>query len=182
MFLACIFIAPIAAIIPAAATSAALIYVGALMLQGLGKLDFGNIDEIVPVFIMLLAMPVSGSIGHGIGLAMIMYTCIKVFSGRAKGNDPAGIKNMLSKEAMKGYGYPENFERLQRCEELARVKNCTVSQLALAWLFRQELNVFAIVSSTSMERMKDNIKALELDLSEEELRYLGDSSFMRSQK
>ena len=84
MFLACIFIAPIAAIIPAAATSAALIYVGALMLQGLGKLDFGNIDEIVPVFIMLLAMPVSGSIGHGIGLAMIMYTCIKVFSGKAK--------------------------------------------------------------------------------------------------
>lgn len=105
-----------------------------------------------------------------------------LFSGRAKGNDPAGIKNMLSKEAMKGYGYPENFERLQRCEELARVKNCTVSQLALAWLFRQELNVFAIVSSTSMERMKDNIKALEIDLSEEELRYLGDSSFMRSQK
>ena len=35
--LACIFIAPIAAIIPAAATSAALIYVGGLMLQGLGK-------------------------------------------------------------------------------------------------------------------------------------------------
>ena len=84
MFLACMFIAPIAAIIPAAATSAALIYVGILMLQGLKNIDFDDIDQIVPVFIMLLAMPISGSIGHGIGLAMICYTVIKVFSGKAK--------------------------------------------------------------------------------------------------
>ena len=84
MFLACMFIAPIAAIIPAAATSSALIYVGILMLQGLKNVDFNDIDQIVPVFIMLLAMPISGSIGHGIGLAMISYTVIKVFSGKAK--------------------------------------------------------------------------------------------------
>lgn len=84
MFLLCIFLAPIAAIIPPAATSAALIYVGILMLQGLQNVDFNDIDQIVPVFIMLLAMPISGSIGHGIGLAMICYTVIKVFSGKAK--------------------------------------------------------------------------------------------------
>lgn len=84
MFLACIFIAPIAAIIPAPATSAALIYVGILMMQGLQNIDFNDIDQIVPVFIMLLTMPISGSIGHGIGLAMISYTVIKVFSGKAK--------------------------------------------------------------------------------------------------
>lgn len=84
MFLACIFIAPIAAIIPAPATSAALIYVGILMLQGLQNIDFNDIDQIAPVFIMLLAMPVSGSIGHGIGLAIITHTVIKLFSGKAK--------------------------------------------------------------------------------------------------
>ena len=84
MFLACTFLAPIAAIIPAAATSSALIFVGLLMLQGLQNIDFNDIDQIVPVFIMLLAMPISGSIGHGIGLAMICYTVIKVFSGKAK--------------------------------------------------------------------------------------------------
>ena len=39
---------------------------------------------IAPVLIMLIAMPISGSIGHGIGLAMISYTIIKVFSGKAK--------------------------------------------------------------------------------------------------
>ena len=84
MFLACTFLAPIAAIIPAAATSSALIFVGILMLQGLQNIDFNDIDQIVPVFIMLIAMPVSGSIGHGIGLAMICYTVIKVFSGKAR--------------------------------------------------------------------------------------------------
>ena len=84
VFLACIFIAPIAAVIPAAATSSALIYVGILMLQGLSKVDFNDLDQIVPVFIMLLAMPISSSIGHGIGLAMICYTAIKVLSGKAK--------------------------------------------------------------------------------------------------
>ena len=84
LFLACIFIAPIAAIIPAAATSAALIYVGVLMLQGLKNVDFNDLDQTVPVCLMLIAMPVSGSIGHGIGLGLIAYTLIKVFGGKAK--------------------------------------------------------------------------------------------------
>ena len=84
LFLACIFIEPVAAIIPAAATSSALIYVGILMLQALKNVDFDDLDQAVPVFIMLLAMPISGSIGHGIGLAMISYTVIKVFSGHAR--------------------------------------------------------------------------------------------------
>jgi len=84
LFLACIFIAPIAALIPAAATSAALIYVGVLMLQGLKNVRFDDLDQMVPVALMLLAMPISGSIGHAIGLGLISYTVIKVFSGKAK--------------------------------------------------------------------------------------------------
>ena len=76
--------APIAAIIPAPATSAALIYVGILMLSGLKNIDFDALDQIVPVALMLLAMPISGSIGHGIGLGLIAYTVIKVFTGKAK--------------------------------------------------------------------------------------------------
>ena len=84
LFLACIFIAPIAAIIPAAATSAALIYVGILMLQGLKNVDFGDMDQMVPVALMLIGMPISGSIGHAIGIGLISYTIIKVFGGKAK--------------------------------------------------------------------------------------------------
>ena len=84
LFLACIFIAPVAAVIPAAATSAALIYVGVLMLQGLKNVDFADMDQMVPVALMLIGMPVSGSIGHAIGLGMISYTVIKLFSGKGK--------------------------------------------------------------------------------------------------
>ncbi|MFR0843271.1 MAG: NCS2 family permease [Oscillospiraceae bacterium] len=84
LFLACIFIAPVAAIIPAAATSAALIYVGILMLQGLKRVDFDDMDQMVPVALMLIGMPISGSIGHAIGLGLISYTIMKIFGGKAK--------------------------------------------------------------------------------------------------
>ncbi len=84
LFLACMFIAPVAAIIPPAATSAALIYVGILMLMGLKNINWDEMDIAVPVAIMLIGMPVSGSIGHAIGLGLISYTFIKVFSGKFK--------------------------------------------------------------------------------------------------
>jgi len=84
VFLACMFIAPIAAIIPPAATSAALIYVGVLMIAGLKNIDFDDISQALPAAFMLIAMPISGSIGHAIGLGLIAYTVIKVFTGKAK--------------------------------------------------------------------------------------------------
>lgn len=84
MFLACIFIAPIAGIIPAAATSSALIYVGVLIVAGLKNVDFDDICQALPVALMMIAMPISGSIGHAIGIGLITYTVIKVFTGKAK--------------------------------------------------------------------------------------------------
>ena len=84
MFLACMFIAPIAALIPAPATSAALIYVGILMIGGLKKVNWDDILETVPVALMLIFMPITGSIGHGIGMALISYTVIAAFTGKAR--------------------------------------------------------------------------------------------------
>lgn len=84
LFLACMFLAPIAAIIPAAATSSALIYVGVLMMAGLKNVNFDDISQTLPVALMLIGMPVSGSIGHAIGLGLISYTVIKLFTGKAK--------------------------------------------------------------------------------------------------
>ncbi|MCM1057791.1 MAG: NCS2 family permease [Firmicutes bacterium] len=84
VFLACIFLAPVAAVIPPAATSAALIYVGVLMITGLKNIDFSDICQSVPTALMLIAMPVSGSIGHAIGIGLISYTVIKLFTGKAK--------------------------------------------------------------------------------------------------
>ncbi|MBP5491558.1 MAG: NCS2 family permease [Clostridiales bacterium] len=94
LFLLCMFIAPIAALIPAAATSSALIYVGILMLANLKQIDFSDISQMIPVAIMLLAMPISGSIGHGIGLALITYTVIKLCTKQAK--DVSALTYILS--------------------------------------------------------------------------------------
>ena len=54
------------------------------MLTGLKNIDFSDICQSVPVALMLIAMPISGSIGHAIGLGLISYTVIKVFTGKAK--------------------------------------------------------------------------------------------------
>ena len=84
LFLACMFLSPIAAIIPAAATSSALVYVGILMLSGLKKLDFDDFSQLAPAAIMLIGMPITSSIGHAIGLALITYTVIKLCTGKVK--------------------------------------------------------------------------------------------------
>lgn len=84
LFLACMFLAPIAAIIPPPATSAALIYVGVLMIGNLKNIDFNDLTQVLPVSLMLIAMPISSSIGHGIGLGMISYAAIKLFTGKGK--------------------------------------------------------------------------------------------------
>ena len=94
IFLACMFLAPIAAIIPAAATSSALIYVGILMVQGLKKIDFDDMYQVAPVALMLIAMPISGSIGHAIGIGLIVYTVMRLFTG--KGKDVSVLTYILS--------------------------------------------------------------------------------------
>ncbi|MCR5271489.1 MAG: NCS2 family permease [Lachnospiraceae bacterium] len=84
LFLLCMFIAPIAGIIPAPATSSALIYVGFLMMNGLKDIDFSDKTQLIPVAMMIIAMPISGSIGHGIGLALITYSVMMIVMGRRK--------------------------------------------------------------------------------------------------
>ena len=84
LFLACMFIAPIAALIPAAVTSSALIYVGILMIGGLRNLDFKDPTQLIPAALMLITIPISSSIGNAIGIAMIAFTVIKLFTGRGK--------------------------------------------------------------------------------------------------
>lgn len=84
LFLMSMFIAPIAAIIPAAATSAALVYVGYVMMCGIKKINFDKVEEGLPVTLMLIAMPISESIGHGIGIGLISFTIISILKGKAK--------------------------------------------------------------------------------------------------
>lgn len=95
-----------------------------------------------------------------------------LFSGKVKSNERVEANQILDEVAIRGYGSEDNFERLRRCEELAAIKNCTVSQIAMAWIFNQDLNVFAVVSTKSPQKIQKNIEALHIELNEEEILYL----------
>lgn len=94
------------------------------------------------------------------------------FSGRVSSEHPEEAKNILDRFAMKGYYSPDNFERLRRVEKLAKEKNCTVPQLALAWTLAQPLKTVLLVSAQSKERVKSNLKAFDIKLTKEESAWL----------
>ncbi len=91
LFLACMFIAPIAALIPAPATSAALVYVGVLMMSSLKEVDYGDICQSVPVALLLIFMMVTSGVGNGIGIGLIAYTVLKLCTGKFKDVSPLTI-------------------------------------------------------------------------------------------
>ncbi len=108
------------------------------------------------------------------GMPVIAYSSLShgFLSGRVKSGEREKAGQILDEFAMKGYGCADNFERLRRCEELAEKKQCTVSQIAMAWIFWQKLNTLAVVSTSSAERMQANIDAMSMKMSEEEAAYL----------
>ena len=88
LFLACMFISPIAGLIPAPATSAALVYVGVLMMGSLKEVDYTDVSQTVPVVLLLIFMIQTSGIGNGIGIGLIAYTVIKLFTGNGKEVSP----------------------------------------------------------------------------------------------
>lgn len=94
------------------------------------------------------------------------------FSGRFTSADRETAAAALDEYARKGFYHEENFERLRRCEIMAEQKGCTVAQLSLAWLFSSPMNMFAAVSTSSPERMAQNIAALDIELTPAERDYL----------
>lgn len=94
------------------------------------------------------------------------------FNGKITSKNREDVNSILDEAAVKGYVSDDNFERLSRCELLAQKYGATVAQIAMAWIFKNDMNVFAIVSATSAERMKQNIEALSIPLTETECAYL----------
>ena len=84
LFFIAMFFAPIASLIPGAATAAALIYVGALMLLAVKNIDWENAEIAVPAFLTIAFMAFSYSISNGIAIGVLSYTLIKIFTGKAK--------------------------------------------------------------------------------------------------
>lgn len=98
--------------------------------------------------------------------------CRGFFTGKFKWNELEKAQQILDIPSQTGYMHPCNFERLRRVEILAKEKDTTVSNIALSWLFHQPLNVFSIISTGNPKRMEQNIEALKVALTKEELEWL----------
>jgi AGZA family xanthine/uracil permease-like MFS transporter len=84
LFLAALFIAPLAGVVPAYATAPALLFVACLMLRDLVDIDWHDTTESVPAAITALIMPFTYSIAEGIAFGFITYALLKLFTGRAR--------------------------------------------------------------------------------------------------
>ncbi len=84
LFLACLFISPLAGVVPAYATAPALLYVACLMLRELVDVDWSDTTESVPAAIAALTMPFTYSIALGVAFGFISYAGLKLLTGRAR--------------------------------------------------------------------------------------------------
>lgn len=94
------------------------------------------------------------------------------FSGKFKAGDYVEARKCLDSFAQKGYLYEENMQRLKRAEELAGKYNVSVPEIAMRYVFSSEMNIFAVVSTTSSERLQMNIRASNNLLSKADVNYL----------
>jgi adenine/guanine/hypoxanthine permease len=88
-FLAALFFAPLAGMVPAYATSAALLYVACIMARGLAEIDWDDITEAAPAVVAAVTMPLTYSIATGIGLGFITYALAKLLAGKFADATPA---------------------------------------------------------------------------------------------
>ncbi len=89
LFLASLFIAPLAGSIPAFATAPALLFVACMMSASLRDLDWDDVTEYVPAMVTVVTMPLTFSIAHGIAFGFISYAAIKLLAGRVGDVKPA---------------------------------------------------------------------------------------------
>ena len=84
LFILALFIAPLFAIIPAAATAPVLVVVGVFMMSAVMEINWHDLTEAVPAFLAIAMMPFAYSIAEGIVFGIVSYTLIKTFTGKAK--------------------------------------------------------------------------------------------------
>lgn len=84
MFLLALLFTPLFLAMPAVATAPALVIVGVFMFQSVGRLQLDDFVEAVPVFLLVVTIPLSFSIAEGIGVGLVTYTLLRLLTGRAR--------------------------------------------------------------------------------------------------
>ena len=88
-FLLALFFSPLAGMVPAYASAAALLYVACVMARGLAEIDWDDITEYAPAVVAAVTMPLTYSIATGIGLGFITYVLAKIIAGKFAEAKPA---------------------------------------------------------------------------------------------
>ncbi|HET7680508.1 MAG TPA: NCS2 family permease [Xanthobacteraceae bacterium] len=88
-FLLALFFSPLAGMIPAYASAAALLYVACVMVRGIAEIDWDDVTEYAPAAVAAFTMPLTYSIATGIGLGFITYALCKIISGKISEASPA---------------------------------------------------------------------------------------------
>jgi len=91
LFLLALFFSPLAGMIPAYASAAALLFVACVMARGLAEIDWEDITEYAPAVVAAVSMPLTYSIATGIGLGFITYALAKIVSGKLAEATPAVV-------------------------------------------------------------------------------------------
>lgn len=84
LFLLAAFFSPVVACVSSAATCGALVYVGYLMMSEVQEINWSDITEGFPAFLIVAGVPMTYSISAGIGLGFVGYVVVAVFAGKAK--------------------------------------------------------------------------------------------------
>ena len=89
LFLAGLFLSPLASAVPGYATAPALVFVAVLMAKGLKDIAWDDITEAAPALVTSLAIPFTFSIAAGVGIGFITYAALKIATGRLRELNPA---------------------------------------------------------------------------------------------
>ncbi|MEN4478543.1 NCS2 family permease [Mycolicibacterium cosmeticum] len=88
LFLAAMFLTPLAAIVPSEVAAAALVIVGAMMASHLREIDLADFSIALPVVLTVAVMPLSYSIANGIGVGFISWAVVRTAAGKGREISP----------------------------------------------------------------------------------------------
>ena len=110
-------------------------------------------------------------------ISVFAYSCLGhgILSGKTSSNHPMKLYRSLDSASRKGFYCLENIKRLRLTETVAQRKGCSVAQVALSWCMSRGFKVFPIATMSTIERIKENIGSLEVEVSDKEIKCLEES-------
>jgi len=96
------------------------------------------------------------------GMPLLIWSSLAggFLTGRYRPDNLQTFQDPIEKLVIGSYCTDENFRRLDRIEHMAGRLGLTAPQVALAWLFRQPLNLFALVGCRTAAECRENLAAL----------------------